>query len=450
MPDKSMRSSSPGPVLSQKVAKRPRLDAMPSRQSPSLHSQRMDVELVELEREEISSLADSPIHVTNNVIHHQWSPSSSALAPDPNAPGSSGHHFQGGHYFTVTSTTSVPIAVSAPKSVFSSSTLSSASSSPSSCTIASVSSVAFDSDTWTSIHNASTTSLDYTHGVFTSQIAQQSGGSPGRGFQLKFNHSDIRHDATHSKVTYGEPLSPNPVEQSSKTIASESSWIDRPRSVGGANVSASLPPLWSHGGAPCLDTSAQAGQLQPVTITDVPASLGSNSLSQTSVSEPNLPSRLDSSVFPSHQQVDSMDSPDQTMNLIYPSNPFASTLARDALLMHAYRIYDSPASPLPTGLSPSPIGPTITDPSSSSHPYTTQLLPLLIALRGLHPHHLPTLLLFGCVLYAVGDFQGSLTINSEILHIDPHYVRLYRLGAWKARGFDGICRSRQFPTLGRR
>lgn len=441
---KSMRSSSPDPVLPQKVAKRPRLDAMPSRQSPPLHSQRMDVEL---EREEISSLADSPIHVTNNIIHHQWSASSSALAPDPNAPGSSGHHFQGGDYFTITSTTSVPIAVSAPKPVLSSSTLSSASSSPSSCTIASVSPVAIDSDTWTSIHNASTTSLDYTHGVF---LAQQSGSSPGRGFQLKFDHSDVRHDATQSKVTYGEPSSPNPVEQSSNTIASESSWIDRPRSVGGANFPASLPPLWSHGGAPCLDISAQAGQLQPVTITDVPASLGSNSLSQISVSEPNLPSRLDSSVFPSHQQVDPMDSPYQTMNLIYPSNPFASTLARDALLMHAYRIYDSPASPLPTGLSPSPIGPTITDPSSPSHAYTAQLLPLLIALRGLHPRHLPTLLLFGCVLYAVGDFQGSLTINSEILHIDPHYVCLHRLSAWKARGFDGICRSRQFPTLGQR
>ncbi|KAF8587281.1 glycosyltransferase family 41 protein [Ramaria rubella] len=90
--------------------------------------------------------------------------------------------------------------------------------------------------------------------------------------------------------------------------------------------------------------------------------------------------------------------------------------------MQAYRIYDSPNGPLPLGLSPAPVGPPITDPTSPNHAYTTQLLPLLSALKNLHSRHLPTLLLYSCVLYAVGDFNGSLMVNSEILHIDPNYV----------------------------
>ncbi|KAF8527916.1 glycosyl transferase family 41-domain-containing protein [Hysterangium stoloniferum] len=105
-----------------------------------------------------------------------------------------------------------------------------------------------------------------------------------------------------------------------------------------------------------------------------------------------------------------------------PENPLGSTLARDALLSHAYRIYNSPNNHLPPGLSHIPLESTSTDPTSPSHAYSTQLVPLLSILKSLHPQHLPTLLLYSCVLYAVGDLNGSLALNSDILRIDPNYV----------------------------
>jgi hypothetical protein len=60
--------------------------------------------------------------------------------------------------------------------------------------------------------------------------------------------------------------------------------------------------------------------------------------------------------------------------------------------------------------------------TSPEHTYKSQLVPLLITLRSLHPRHLPTLLLLGSLYYAMGDYATSLSFNEEILSIDPEYV----------------------------
>jgi len=84
-------------------------------------------------------------------------------------------------------------------------------------------------------------------------------------------------------------------------------------------------------------------------------------------------------------------------------NPFASTLARDALLAYAHRLFKYPFQPLPLVAPILNIGPRNAPSSSPEHPYSTQLLPLLHGMKKLHPKHLPILLLLGCVHYAVGD-----------------------------------------------
>lgn len=99
-------------------------------------------------------------------------------------------------------------------------------------------------------------------------------------------------------------------------------------------------------------------------------------------------------------------------------NPLASTLARDSLLVYAHQIFRSSSIP---GALVHPSRRTL-DVTSPEHAYNTQLLPLLNRLRILHPRHLPTLLLLGCVYYAVGNFKESLSINEEILQIDEYYV----------------------------
>ena len=99
-------------------------------------------------------------------------------------------------------------------------------------------------------------------------------------------------------------------------------------------------------------------------------------------------------------------------------NPLASTLARDSLLIYAHQIFNS--FPLPGSIMNTSHGPK--DLTSPDHPFNSQLLPLLQRLRFLHPGHLPTLLLLGCVYYAVGNHKESLAVNEEILRIDANFV----------------------------
>lgn len=68
----------------------------------------------------------------------------------------------------------------------------------------------------------------------------------------------------------------------------------------------------------------------------------------------------------------------------------------------------------------------------SSSPDDSSLLPLLNMLNRLHPGHSPTMLLLSCVYYSRGvsrknedDLQASIYWNSEILKVDPDYVRCY-------------------------
>ncbi|EIN13738.1 hypothetical protein PUNSTDRAFT_140213 [Punctularia strigosozonata HHB-11173 SS5] len=106
--------------------------------------------------------------------------------------------------------------------------------------------------------------------------------------------------------------------------------------------------------------------------------------------------------------------------LAVPTFPFGNSVARDAMLTYAYRLYETPEHP-PPGLSHFPMF----NPSPASSPkdvYQAQLIPLLANLRSLHPNHLPTLLLLGCVYHAVGEYQSCLDINQQILDIDPNFV----------------------------
>jgi hypothetical protein len=433
MPNRSFRKPSPS-FPPQRDAKRPRLDATSSlHRAPSSPPTRMMSDgQSDPQHEAIPLLVDPPTHTTvtaDNIVLQQWPTSSSALATDPNAPGSRGPYFEGGDYFPVTRTTSMPIPVAAskPPLLHSSSTLGTSSgSTPLLCPspFNSVSPVAsFSSDTSAATHHSSTTtSLDHSHDIVTPvlpQIAQRPGGDAGYGLQLNLDHSERTAEVAQSE---GSSVH-QPLERSTLSTDSEHSYAGLPRSVEEYIFSAPPPPLSRHGETPHPDTTmVQADTLSPTSIANTPPTTGSNSPPENHV-DLSSPSKM--SVSPSHERssrhVESVGRPSQLTNR---TNPFASTLARDALLSHAYRIYDDPASPLPSGLSPAPTGSPIINPSSPGHAYTTQLLPLLVALRTLHPYHLPTLLLFSCVLYAVGDFNGSLTLNSEILHIDPNYVRL--------------------------
>jgi protein O-GlcNAc transferase len=98
-------------------------------------------------------------------------------------------------------------------------------------------------------------------------------------------------------------------------------------------------------------------------------------------------------------------------------------MARDALLVYAYRLYESPQNPMPSGISLVNLVLPSLRPRSKEDIYKSQLLPLLSTLRSLHPHHLPTLLLLGCVHYSMGNYDISIGLNKEILAIDNGYVR---------------------------
>ncbi|KAG8875832.1 hypothetical protein FRB97_004687 [Tulasnella sp. 331] len=113
-------------------------------------------------------------------------------------------------------------------------------------------------------------------------------------------------------------------------------------------------------------------------------------------------------------------------------NPFASSLARDALMTYAYRLYHqhrqtpphpvhAPTESFSAASEESPL--TVhTDTEALAHPYTTQLIPLLGNLEKLHPRCIPIKLLLGCAKYAVGDFVASIAVNEEILRFQPDFV----------------------------
>ncbi|KAI0778188.1 TPR-like protein [Trametes elegans] len=56
------------------------------------------------------------------------------------------------------------------------------------------------------------------------------------------------------------------------------------------------------------------------------------------------------------------------------------------------------------------------------HIYRNRLLPLLLAMRELHPNHIPVLLLLACTYYALGDLETSLSISQHILSLNENYV----------------------------
>jgi hypothetical protein len=109
-----------------------------------------------------------------------------------------------------------------------------------------------------------------------------------------------------------------------------------------------------------------------------------------------------------------------------PLNPLSSSLARDALLAHALKLYENPGSGVhpPLGVTARPINPKISDQMLADpvQIYSIELLPLLTSLRALHPKHLPTALLLACVQYALNDYEGSLRTSHEILTTDPNSV----------------------------
>lgn len=115
-------------------------------------------------------------------------------------------------------------------------------------------------------------------------------------------------------------------------------------------------------------------------------------------------------------------------------NPLASSLARDALLTYAHKLYENPAPGArpPLGLSSRPLAstePTESAPTNPAQTYNAELLPLLLSLRSLHPTHIPTALLLACVQYAIQDFEGSLRTNHEILEMDPNFVSVPLVGS---------------------
>jgi hypothetical protein len=108
-----------------------------------------------------------------------------------------------------------------------------------------------------------------------------------------------------------------------------------------------------------------------------------------------------------------------------PQGAFLGTsIARDALLAYAHRLYNNSTNATSFGLTSIPHQ---SDPNEGTPPhlYHRQLLPLLEWIKSQHPQHLPTLLLSSCVHFSAGDHDACLRVCSEILDIDPNYVRPY-------------------------
>ncbi|KAI0048062.1 glycosyltransferase family 41 protein [Auriscalpium vulgare] len=97
----------------------------------------------------------------------------------------------------------------------------------------------------------------------------------------------------------------------------------------------------------------------------------------------------------------------------------ASEADRDALLSYAYRIYESSLRWKSSGLSHRPLPPSSESSSAVEAVQATPLLPLLSMISG-WSHDATSLLLLGCVHFALRNYDKSLSINREILLIDPH------------------------------
>ncbi|KAI0335269.1 TPR-like protein [Cubamyces sp. BRFM 1775] len=94
-------------------------------------------------------------------------------------------------------------------------------------------------------------------------------------------------------------------------------------------------------------------------------------------------------------------------------------------MAYAYYLYDSPGpGRTPLGLTSVPIlhTPSPQEDDSPDRVYRHRLLPLLLALRELHPNHVPILLLLACTYHALGDLETSLSISHQILSINANYV----------------------------
>jgi tetratricopeptide (TPR) repeat protein len=98
---------------------------------------------------------------------------------------------------------------------------------------------------------------------------------------------------------------------------------------------------------------------------------------------------------------------------------YSETYKRDALLQHAYRLFELSPSFVPGGITYMPLSSTITALASDPE---LELLPLLNMLNTTHVRHCPTLLLLGCVHFALRNFQLALEVFQEILNIDPYFV----------------------------
>ena len=103
------------------------------------------------------------------------------------------------------------------------------------------------------------------------------------------------------------------------------------------------------------------------------------------------------------------------------TNPFASSLSRDALLAYAYHLYHT-FQHSQDGLTAIPLVNTLAFLASPEQTYRLRLLPLLATLRSLHPKDLPVLLLLACTYHALGDYTSSISISQEMLSIDPDCV----------------------------
>jgi protein O-GlcNAc transferase len=127
-----------------------------------------------------------------------------------------------------------------------------------------------------------------------------------------------------------------------------------------------------------------------------------------------------------HQLIDPYMQPALSHPHAPTPSPLASSLTRDALLTHARKLYENPApgSRPPLGLTAQPLDPETTKPElvDPVQTYSAELLPLLTALRTLHPTHIPTSLLLACVQYAIKDYEASLRTNHQILALDANFV----------------------------
>ena len=359
-----------------------------------------------------------------------WPKFYGTLPPDSDSPGPSGYYpYPYGrvpeHFTAARATALLPRNISRPEAPRSSLS----ESSPPAPPFTSSPDASFSSDTSAATHHASTTSIseDRSHDFFSFQMTQHPSGSPGVRFQLDSGKQNVHRTAAVTES--GESIVD--LADESMAPACEDLRLRLSLSAEGSDLYDTSRPQFFCDQAPRPNRTALRLVTDPHrTTTDAPVGSGPHPLTppnQTDSVEPilgplSLISQGSSSRPTIHNDPSVVPSSEGQLHSGFPANPLASALTRDALLMYAHRIYDSLASPLPSGLSPVPDNSPSMDPTSPDHPYTTQLLPLLLSLRRLHPQHLPTLLLFSCVLYAAGHLNQSLAVNSQILHIDPNYV----------------------------